>query len=61
MRVLLDDEVSAREIIFRYKGQNISYTDATNFAVMKRLGIGKAFSFDSQFSTVGFIKIPPFI
>lgn len=47
------DEEKAREIIKRYTDKTFSYTDATSFAVMDRLGIEKAFAFDPHFRQYG--------
>ena len=54
-----DDSRSAREILERHPDQAISLTDATSLAVMARLGIVKAFSFDRHFDILGFLRIPP--
>jgi predicted nucleic acid-binding protein len=53
-RVLEEDEKKAREIIISYTDKSFSYTDATSFAVMERLGITKALTFDQHFSQYGF-------
>ncbi|MBI3061385.1 MAG: PIN domain-containing protein [Deltaproteobacteria bacterium] len=47
------DEAKAREIIQRYTDKSFSYTDATSFAVMERLGIKEAFAFDPHFRQYG--------
>ena len=55
-----DDERKAREILERFRDQDISFTDATSLAVMVRLGVVKAFSFDWHFELLsGFLRIPP--
>ena len=54
IRPLLRDELRAREIIFRYRDKTFSFTDALSFAVMERLGISVAFTFDSDFRQYGF-------
>ncbi len=48
------DEEKARAIIRRYEDKTFSYTDATSFAVMERLEIEQAFSFDPHFQQYGF-------
>lgn len=58
-RVSEADEERAREIVLDpgnsgIKRDCISYTDATAFAVMERLGISKIFSFDPVFEERGF-------
>ncbi len=52
-RVNPHDEECAREIIRSFIDKTFSYTDATSFAVMERLGIGEAFGFDSHFHQYG--------
>lgn len=47
------DESKAREIIQRYEDKTFSYTDATSFAVMERLGLNEAFAFDVHFRQYG--------
>lgn len=51
--VNLHDEERAKEIIRRYTDKTFSYTDATSFAVMERLGIREAFAFDPHFQQYG--------
>ena len=58
-RVAVDDEVKAVEIIRQYTDKTFSYTDATSFAVMERLGIRKAFAFDPHFRQYGFQVVGP--
>ncbi|HLH22707.1 MAG TPA: PIN domain-containing protein [Chloroflexota bacterium] len=53
VRVSYRDEQRAREIIHRYDDKNFSLTDATSFAVMERLRIPTAFSFDHNFVQYG--------
>jgi hypothetical protein len=59
-RALDADEHQARSYLQRYSDQSISFCDAISFAVLKRLGIGKAFAFDWHFRLLGFVTIPPF-
>lgn len=47
------DERKAREIIQRYEDKTFSYTDATSFALMERLGLKDAFAFDIHFRQYG--------
>lgn len=54
VRVNHRDEQRARAIIVRYDDKDFSLTDATSFAVMERLRIGVAFSFDRDFAQYGF-------
>lgn len=53
-RVSVDDEKAATGIIRRYTDKTFSYTDATSFAVMERLGVKSAFAFDPHFRQYGF-------
>ena len=60
-RVTADDEAMARDIIRKYTDKTFSYTDATSFAVMDRLGLRTAFAFDPHFRQYGLqvIGLPP--
>jgi predicted nucleic acid-binding protein len=53
VRVNLRDEERARAIVFQYNHKDFSITDATSFAVMERLGIPYAFTFDRHFAQYG--------
>lgn len=57
VRVNLNDERCAREIIIRYGDKDFTLTDATSFAVMERLAISFAFTFDHHFTQYGFIAV----
>lgn len=59
IRIDEDDERNARAIIERYTDKRFSLTDATSFAVMERLGIAYAFTFDSDFVQYGFPALGP--
>lgn len=48
------DESRAKAILRQYRDKTFSYTDATSFAVMERLGIRIAFAFDPHFRQYGF-------
>lgn len=54
VRVSVRDEQRAVEILRRYDDKTFSFTDATSFAVMERLHITQAFSFDQDFRQYGF-------
>jgi len=43
-----------------YNDKDFSFTDCTSFALMERLKIKTAFSFDAHFTQYGFIRIPLF-
>lgn len=49
-RVSAEDEAKALSILKRFPDKTFSYTDATSFAVMDRLGLKMAFSYDKHFS-----------
>lgn len=51
-------EFKAEKILEKYQDQDFSYTDAVSFAAMRESNIGKAFAFDSHFTTAGFVTIP---
>lgn len=57
IRVRETDETAAREIIRRFADKDYSYTDATSFAIMNRLHIHDAFSFDQHFAQYGFTLV----
>ena len=44
----------AKAIIYQYTDKDFSLTDATSFAVMERMGIPTAFTFDRHFAQYGF-------
>lgn len=58
VRVTATDEARAREIIFGYTDKAFSLTDATSFAVMERLGLTHALTFDRNFAQYGFTMLP---
>jgi uncharacterized protein len=59
VRVRLPDDERGREIFFAHDDKDYSLTDATSFAVMERLHIGTAFTFDRHFSQFGFSVLGP--
>jgi predicted nucleic acid-binding protein len=58
-RLSVEDEAKAAEIIRQFIDKTFSYTDATSFAIMERLGIRRAFAFDPHFQQYGFSTIGP--
>jgi predicted nucleic acid-binding protein len=58
-RVTPEDEVRAGTIIGQYADKTFSYTDATSFVVMERLGLRRAFAFDPHFRQYGFQVVGP--
>lgn len=53
-----EDEERAWEIFLKYKDNDFNYTDCTSFAVMERLKIDTAFTFDSHFQAMKFLVVP---
>lgn len=51
------DEKRAKNIIEKYEDKDFSYTDATSFAMIERLKIGKAFTFDHHFEQYGVLTV----
>lgn len=58
-RVTSLDERRAREILARFTDKDFSLVDATSFAVMRRLHIVQAFSFDEHFAQFGLSLLQP--
>jgi predicted nucleic acid-binding protein len=54
VRVEADDERRAREILDRFPGNGYTLTDVTCFAIMERLRITSAFTFDNHFALQGY-------
>jgi predicted nucleic acid-binding protein len=52
-RAQATDEAAARSIIYRYVDKDFSLTDAISFAIMARLGLRQAFTFDKHFEQYG--------
>lgn len=52
-RLLPEDEDAAAEIIHTQLDKRYSFTDATSFAIMKRLRIRAALAFDRHFTQFG--------
>ena len=56
-RVSLEDEIQTHAILRQFQDKNFSYTDASSFAVMERLGIRSAFTYDHHFAQYGFAML----
>lgn len=52
------DEQKARQILRSYEDKDFSYTDATSFVLMNRLGITTALTLDRHFAQFGFAVAP---
>lgn len=50
VRVRAADEADGQQILFRYADKDFSFADAISFAVMERLRITQAFTFDRHFA-----------
>lgn len=57
IRVMVDDDAGAWEW-FEKDWSKLSFTDCVSFAVMKRLGLTDAATFDEHFKRAGFIIYP---
>ncbi|MGI8549605.1 MAG: type II toxin-antitoxin system VapC family toxin [Dehalococcoidia bacterium] len=53
------DELRAKEITYRYSDKDFSFVDALSFAVMERLHISRAFTFDHDFEQYGLTMLTP--
>lgn len=53
IRLTPSDENRAMDILRKHKDKDFSFTDATSFVVMERLGINTAFAFDRHFDQYG--------
>lgn len=51
------DEYRAKQILFQYADKDFSFTDAISFALMERLRIPYAFTFERHFAHYGFESI----
>lgn len=53
------DQRAAWELFKKYDDKTFSFTDCTSFAVMLRLGLTTAFTFDQDFKQSGLFTIVP--
>lgn len=49
-----DDEIAALRWMRKYEDQSVGFTDCVSFAIMRRLKIRTAFTFDRHFRVAGF-------
>ena len=54
IRVRAADETRAKQMLFQYTDKDLSFADGLSFAVMERLAIRLAFTFDRDFAQYGF-------
>lgn len=53
-----DIEHDAWNLFKQYEDKEFSFTDCTSFALMKKLGLAEAFTFDRHFEYMKFIVLP---
>ncbi len=53
-----NDEERAWDIFSKYRDQDFSFVDCTSFAVMERIKLSTAFSFDRHFSVMKYAVVP---
>lgn len=53
-----EDEERGWDIFLKYKDKSFSFTDCTSFAIMERLKLDTAFSFDKHFHIMKFQVVP---
>src|SRR5712691_3018665 len=58
IRARASDEERAKQILFQYTDKDFSFADCISFAVMERLDIRRAFTFDRDFAQYGFTVFP---
>ncbi|MBI3398342.1 MAG: PIN domain-containing protein [Deltaproteobacteria bacterium] len=49
-----EDRLKAWEIFKKYEDKELSFTDCASFAIMEKLKLHKAFTFDEHFKKAGF-------
>lgn len=52
------DEASAADLFAKFADQKVSFTDCVSFALMRRHGLSRAFTFDRHFADAGFEVLP---
>jgi predicted nucleic acid-binding protein len=58
MRPEAEDELEALRLFEKFADQRVSFTDCVSFALMRRRGIERAFTFDAHFERAGFTVWP---
>src|SRR5919205_3140385 len=58
IRARAADEARAKQLLFQHTDKDFSFADAISFAVMERLTIRLAFTFDRDFVQYGFPVLP---
>lgn len=54
-----EDELAALDLFARFADQEVSFTNCTSFALMRRHRLSRAFTFDRHFLAAGFEVLPP--
>jgi uncharacterized protein len=54
LRPDLEDELAAVELMEKFGDQGVSFTDCISFALMRRRGLTRAYTFDRHFALAGF-------
>jgi uncharacterized protein len=58
LRPGFEDELEALRFLEKYADQKVGFTDCVSFALMRRRGIKRVFSFDHHFARAGFVLWP---
>jgi hypothetical protein len=58
VRVTAEDEARALDLLRKRADKEYSFTDCTSFVVMRRLGMTRAITTDSDFQQEGFESLP---
>jgi uncharacterized protein len=54
MDITGDERLAGWALFKKHSDKELSFTDCTSFALMKKLGLRQAFSFDDHFIQTGF-------
>ena len=58
LRPSVQDELTSLTLFEKYADQKISFTDCVSFALMRKVGLKQAFTFDKHFRYAGFEVVP---